>query len=94
MSVCTETYLVVDVFDTEKEANSLLNYLKTKFVRFFVFFTTYTQHIAKVTFSFVPVLDFRRSWSEEELNERYGLSEEETSFIDSMIRAMDQGGDD
>lgn len=89
--VCTETYLVVDAFDTEEEANNLLNYLKTKFVRFLVAQTTSTQHIAKANFTFVPVLDYNRSWAEEELNERYGLSEDETAFIDSMIRVMDQG---
>ena len=31
--VCTETYLLAGWFDNEKEANNLLRYLKTKFVR-------------------------------------------------------------
>lgn len=90
-SVCTETYLVIDAFDTEDEANNLLDFLKTKFVRFLVAQTTSTQHIAKANFAFVPVLDYTRKWTETDLYERYKLLEDEIKFIDSMIRSMDIG---
>ena len=43
--VCTETYIVVDTFNSEIEAKNLLQYLKTKFVRFLVAQVTTTQHI-------------------------------------------------
>lgn len=92
--VCTETYLVVDVCDTKEEANNLLNYLKTKFVRFLVAQLTTTQHISKSSFSFVPLQDFRIAWTDEKLYEKYNLSEDETAFIDSMIKPMDLNGGD
>ncbi|NLD61325.1 restriction endonuclease [Candidatus Sumerlaeota bacterium] len=94
-NVCTETYLVIDCFETEDEANNLYNYLRTSFVRFLVAQRTSTQHISKNSFSFVPVQDFSKPWTDEELYAKYDLTEEEIAFIDSMIRPMDlDGGDD
>ena len=87
--VCTETYLVVDAFDNELEANNLFKYLRTKFVRFLVAQTTSTQHIAKMNFCFVPVQNFSKPWSDEDLYAKYGLTDEEIAFIDSMIKPME-----
>ena len=92
-AVCTETYLVIDAFNSEIEAENLYAYLRTKFVRFLVAQTTSTQHIAKMNFSFVPVQDFTTLWTDDILYKKYDLSEEEIAFIESMIRPMD-GGDD
>jgi site-specific DNA-methyltransferase (adenine-specific) len=91
-AVCTETYLVIDTFDTEDEAKNLYDYLRTKFVRFLVAQTTTTQHIAKANFSFVPVQDFSESWSDEKLYRKYKLADEEIAFIDSMIKPMNTNG--
>ena len=90
-SVCTETYLVVDALGSEKEAQNLLKYLQTKFVRFLVAQTTSTQHIAKNNFVFVPVQNFVEEWTDSKLNIKYGLNEEEIRFIDSMIKPIDIG---
>lgn len=91
-SVCTETYIVIDTFDTQNEANNLFNYLKTRFVRFLVAQTTSTQHIAKNNFAFVPKQDFSKPWTDEELYKKYNLTDEEIEFIESMIRPMDLEG--
>lgn len=86
--VCTETYIVVDTFDSEIEANNLLQYLKTKFVRFLVAQVTTTQHISKANFTLVPIQDFSKAWTDAELYEKYGLTDEEIAFIESMIKPM------
>ena len=90
--VCTETYIVIDCFDTEKEAINLYNYLRTKFVRFLVAQVTTTQHIAKANFVFVPVQDFSMPWTDADLYKKYSISNEEIEFIDSMIKPMDLTG--
>ena len=46
------------------------------------------------TYSFVPVQDFSKPWTDEELYEKYGLTDEEIAFIESMIKPMELGGDD
>ncbi len=87
--VCTETYIVIDCFDTEDEAQNLLAYLKTKLVRFLVAQVTTTQHISKANFTLVPVQDFHKRWTDVELYIKYGLTDEEIAFIESMIKPMD-----
>lgn len=52
------------------------------------------QHAPKDTYSFVPMQDFNRSWSDEDLYVKYGLDAYEIQFIESMIRPMGLGGDD
>jgi len=38
---------------------------------------------------FVPVQDFSKPWTDEELYKKYNLDDEEIAFIESMIRPMD-----
>lgn len=88
LGVCTETYLVIDNFLTQSEAENLMLYLKTKLVRFLVAQTATTQHISKANFIFVPVLDFNKSWTDVKLYSKYQLDKEEVDFIESMISEM------
>lgn len=87
--ICTETYLLAGWFDTEDEAQNLLSYLKTKFARFLVGQIAVSQHITKSCFAFVPLQNFSKSCNDEELYIKYGLSDEEIAFIESMIKPME-----
>jgi hypothetical protein len=96
--ICTETYIVLDVFENEFETINFLSYIKTKFVRFLVGELTSTQHLSKDKFALVPLQDFTTSsdidWSQpveaidRQLYAKYGLSEEEVAFIEGMIKGM------
>lgn len=86
--VCTETYLLLAVFDTENEAKNFMGYMKTRFVRCLIAMVTATQHLARSNFRFVPVLDFTRSWTDSDLYAKYGLTDEEIKFIESTIKSM------
>jgi len=87
--ICTETYLVVGAFKTEAEANNLREYMRTRFFRFLVSQFMYSHHITKDSYQFVPILDYNSFWSDNILYKKYGLSEGEISFIESMIRPID-----
>lgn len=93
-TVCTETYIVIDSFDTQAEADNLLQYLRTSFVRFLVAQITSTQHLSKSSFSYVPIQDYTKTWTDKELFVKYGIDEEEIDFINSLIRPMDINGGD
>lgn len=86
--VCSETYLVAGTFDTEAEADNYMRYLKTRFVRFLISILAMTQHISKGMFGFVPVQDFSRAWTDEELFSKYKLTSDEVAFIQSIIKEM------
>ena len=52
-----------------------------------------TQNAPKGVYQFVPMQDFTKPWTDEELYKKYNLTEEEIAFIESMIKPMDLGGD-
>ena len=88
-TACTETYLVISRFKSEKEAIRCANYLKTRFVRFLVSLRKNTQHLYNERFQFVPDLPMNQDWSDEKLYEKYKITKKEVSFINSMIRSME-----
>ena len=87
--VITETYIVLGTFDTKEEAENYASYIRTKFVRFLVIMTMTSMHITQANFQFVPMQDFGKAWTDDELNKKYKLSEPEIAYIDSMIRIME-----
>ena len=88
-TICTETYMLLNAFDNQQECINMLQFLKTRFVRAMVAMVTATQHLSKANFRFVPLQDFTRSWTDADLYEKYGLTEDEVSFIESMIKPME-----
>jgi len=50
--------------------------------------------MAPKVYSFVPLQDFSEPWTDEKLYAKYGLTEEEIAFIESMIRPMELNGND
>lgn len=94
MTICNESYLVIGGFGTEQECRNVMSYIATKFFRFMVLLKKNTQNAAKGVYELVPMQDFSKSWTDEELYKKYKLTEEEISFIESMIRPMDMGGAD
>ena len=92
-SVCTETYLIVDFVSNEQQGQNLISYMSTRFFRFMMALIKNTQNISKGVFAFVPVQDFSKPWTDDELYAKYSLTEEEIAFIESMIRPMELGGD-
>lgn len=88
---CTETYVVIGPFEEESIAKHVIDYISTKFFRFLVLLRKNTQHAAQGVYKFVPMQDFKESWSDEKLYNKYGLTQEEIAFIESMIRPMEIG---
>ena len=86
---CTETYLVIGPCKTEKISENLMSYIKTKFLRFLVLLLKNTQHATGKVYQFVPMQDFSKPWSDEELYKKYKLTKEEIAFIESMIKPME-----
>lgn len=91
-SACTESYLVAGSFDTEDEADNLITYLQTKFVRFLLMQMLASMNMSKSSYAFVPIQDFSKPWTDEELYAKYGLEDDEIDFIESMIKPMDLSG--
>ena len=87
--VCTNSYIVIGEFIKSKLAENLLKYLRTRFVRFLVLQAVSSIHISRTSFTFVPMQDFSKPWTDEELYAKYKLTQEEIDFIESMIKPME-----
>ena len=59
-TICNETYLVINYFDTEQEAKNMVGYMKTMFFRFLVSQLMFSHHITKNAYQFVPVQDCKQ----------------------------------
>ena len=88
-SVCTQSYLVVSPFASEEAALSFQSYYRSRLFRFIVSLRKITQHAIQSTYSWVPEQAWDRIWTDEMLYEKYGITDEEIEFIESMIRPMD-----
>ena len=87
--ICSETYLLLNYYDNKKEALNHVSYMKTRFVRFLLSAILLTQNIAKDKFQLIPLQDFSKPWTDAELYAKYGLTEDEIAFIESMIKPME-----
>ena len=87
--VCTETYLILGVFDNKKDAENMCSYVSTMTFRFLLLQALTSIHITKESFLFVPIQDYSHPWTDEMLYKKYDLKDDEIAFIESMIRPME-----
>ena len=86
--ICSETFLAVGPFANKKEALNVGTYMQTKFFRLLVGIRK-NKNMTQKTYSYAPLQDFSKPWTDEELYKKYGLTDEEIAFIESMIRPME-----
>ena len=88
-TISSETYLSLGPFASGSEANNVRTYIATRFFRFLVLLHKPTQHATRRVYTFVPIQDFSKSWTDEMLYAKYGLTKKEIAFIESMVRPME-----
>ena len=88
-SCCSQSYLVIGPFNSKEQSLNVISYMKTRFFRCLVMLKKNTQDNMSHVFSLVPLQDFSHPWTDEMLYKKYGLTEDEIAFIESMIRPMD-----
>lgn len=94
----TQTFISIGRLKNEYEAKALLKYIQTKIVRALLGTLKVTQDNKKSVWANVPLQDFTANsdidWSKNveeidaQLYAKYGLSDEEIAFIESMIKPM------
>jgi len=88
-AVCTQTFLVIGGFESEKQAQSAASYYSTRLFRFLLWLRKIGQHASQSVYKWVPVQNWDVTWTDEALYEKYGLSVEEISYIETMIKPME-----
>ena len=86
---CSETYLILDVFDDKNEAERLVQYMSGKLSRFLLLQALTSIHITKDKFCFVPSQDYMDDCSDKTLYVKYGLTSDEVDLVETTIKAME-----
>ena len=95
----TQSFISIGSFNSEAEATALLKYIKSKFARTMLGILKITQHNPAPKWKYVPLQDFTSDsdidWSQSvayidrQLYAKYGLDDDEISFIESHVKEMD-----
>jgi hypothetical protein len=89
---CTESFIVLGAFDSEKEVLSYKTYIYTKVVRFLLLQTVVSQDVTKKNFCFIPDLGhYEGTYDDRMLCKKWNITDDEWEMIDSRISAV--GGD-
>lgn len=89
-SVCSQSYLCIGPFESREQAESLLSYMNTRFFRFILSLRKISQDAMKGTYKWIPQQNWDRSWSDGALYSMYGITSEEISYIESMVKGADE----
>ncbi|MDR3290012.1 MAG: hypothetical protein LBT02_01890 [Rickettsiales bacterium] len=91
--VFTESYKIIKICNTEKEANNLCNYIKTNFFKFLMSLLKNTQDRNKRVYQFIPQQDFTNNdffdclpdELDKKLYKKYNFTDDEIAFVEKMI---------
>ena len=78
--ICNQSYIIFEV-KTEKEAESLLSYMKCKLPNFMLSLRKISQHINEATCKWIPLPPLNKEWNDEEVYKYFKLSEDEIKLI-------------
>ena len=94
----TQSFISIGKFNTQNEADNLLKYLKSKFLRTLLGILKVTQDNKAPMWKYVPLQDFTASsdidWSQsvadidKQLYRKYGLDDKEIAFIETHVKEM------
>ena len=84
-TICTETYLSIAPFKSQKEAENAVTYIQTKFFHFMFGLKKITQNTTSKSYEYVPMQDFSKPWTDEELYKKYELTQDEINYIESSV---------
>lgn len=90
---CTESFIVLGAFKTEKEVLAYKSYIFTKTVRFLLLQTVISQDVTKNNFQFIPdLIKYEGVYTDEILRKKWNITDEEWEYIDSRIKAVELMG--
>ena len=87
-AICSGTYLTIGPFKDKNEADNAVTYMQTKFFRALVYSLKRTQHGTRKVYQLVPIQDFSKPWTDDELYRKYKLTQQEIDYIEENIRPM------
>jgi len=88
-TISSETYLCIGPLNSRTEAESVLSYLSCRLTRLLILLHKPAQDTTRKVYTFVPTQDWTQTWTNADLYDKYGITDEEIAFIESVVRPMD-----
>lgn len=92
-SISSETYLCIGPFDSKSEAENVLSYLCCRLTRFLILLHKPSQDTTRKVYTFLPIQDWSKPWTDSALYKKYGLNKSEIAFIEGIVRPMEVNED-
>lgn len=93
-SISSWTYLYIGPFDSQAGAESAMSYLSCRLTRLLILLHKPSQDTTRKVYTFVPTQSWDRTWTDEELYAKYGITDDEIAFIEQVVRPMDLSASD
>jgi len=71
-----------------------LSYLSCRLTRLLILLHKPSQNTTRKVYTFVPTQTWDRTWTDDELYAKYGISDDEIAFIEQVVRPMDLSASD
>jgi len=72
----------------------VLTYLSCRLTRFLILLHKPSHNTTRRVYTFVPTQEWDGTWTDKGLYDKYGITDEEIAFIESMVRPMELNGSD
>ena len=69
-----------------------MSYLSCRLTRLLILLHKPSQDTTRKVYTFVPTQNWNKRWTDEDLYRKYGITEEEITFIEKVVRPMDLSG--
>jgi site-specific DNA-methyltransferase (adenine-specific) len=76
-----DTYISF-IADTEKEAESIMSYLKTNFANYLLSVRKVSQDVSSETIKWIPLVPFDRIWNNDSIAQWFNLNDDDKKLID------------
>ena len=90
-TISSETYVCVAPLESQGATESVLSYLSCRLTRLLILLHKPSQHTTRKVYTFVPMQKWTRKWTDPDLYAKYGITDDEVKFIESLVRPMDLG---
>lgn len=87
-TISSETYLCIGPFNSKKQAESVLSYLSCRLTRLLILLHKPSQDTTRKVYTFVPTQEWTKQWTDSDLYKKYGLTPDEISFVEKIVRPM------
>lgn len=88
-SISSETYLCIGPFNSKTDAESVLSYLSCRLTRLLILLHKPSHNTTRKVYTFVPTQKWTKRWTDVELYKKYGITKDEITFIESIVRPME-----